>query len=520
MFDYLQKFNNLPNTLRDKVSSPTAMRAVLALELKYKVDLAALVMKVMTKTLSIKDLPEYLMNEFSLSQADALALKAEILKEILAPVSEYLTLDETKNEINKSPEIGEFFSVLINEAGLSLPSEDLYLRLKNIMLTFLKGVRSKIDTKNSLMKKVEFGGLGLAQEEADRVVKLFEKHEQEKENLVRKTEEQISAPQKLEKNSREKLDQIIMAAETNSSQVYDLKKSLAVSRDKTQTLEVKKELERDILPKEAEQILLPLEEEEALLPLAKERLQLQEKLDLKNKDGNIQGHSQGVVIGAKSEAKPEIKPEARPEVKSELKPEAKPVVKSEIKPVVEPGLKPDIKAETEKSMIKQGDIKKDLKQENKEKREDKKNKEKEEDKEDYVAAKTLNLNFKRPAPTLSKPRMEDIKPVAKAMDPIDELAFLDLTNFRRLSSNADEAVLKIFNRIKLLEKDGYDKMVAGVKAWRQNEVNRLYIKIGQEALMKNLPLKEAIVERQKRNMPYLKIEEINAISKLNGRLSF
>ena len=116
--------------------------------------------------------------------------------------------------------------------------------------------------------------------------------------------------------------------------------------------------------------------------------------------------------------------------------------------------------------------------------------------------------------------MEDIKPVAKAMGPIDELAFLDLTNFRRLSNKADEAVLKIFNKIKLLEKDGYDKMVSGVKAWRQNEVNRLYIKIGQEALLKDLSLQDVIVERQKRNMPYLKIEEINAISKLNGRLSF
>ena len=76
------------------------------------------------------------------------------------------------------------------------------------------------------------------------------------------------------------------------------------------------------------------------------------------------------------------------------------------------------------------------------------------------------------------------------------------------------------NKIKLLEKDGYDKMVSGVKAWRQNEVNRLYIKIGQEALLKDLSLQDVIVERQKRNMPYLKIEEINAISKLNGRLSF
>ncbi|NCN22514.1 hypothetical protein GW934_03430, partial [Candidatus Falkowbacteria bacterium] len=244
MFDYLQQFNNLPNTLRDKVSSPAAMRAVLALELKYKVDLAALVMKVMTKTLKVKDLPEYFVNEFSLSQNDAIALKEEMLKEIFAPVSEYLSLDETK----KIPEVNKFPLALIKEAGLSLPSEDLYIRLENIMLTFLKGVRTKIDAKNSLMKKVEFGGLGLTQEEADRIVKLVEKQEEERSMSAAQAEiksssvdqaiinqvieGEISATPTTEKSSREKLNQIIMAAETNSSQVYDLKKSLAEKTNK------------------------------------------------------------------------------------------------------------------------------------------------------------------------------------------------------------------------------------------------------------------------------------------------
>lgn len=484
MFDYLQKFNNLPNTLRDKVSSPAAMRAVLALELKYKVDLAALVMKVMVKTLAVKDLPEYLVNEFSLSQNDALALKEDILKEILAPVTEYLSLDETK----KPSESSEFSSTLIQgaslsfkEAGLSLPSEDLHIRLKNIMLTFSKGVRSKIDVKNSLMKKVEFGGLGLTQEEADKVVKLVERQEREKNAPIIKeeiketesikdsslvqtlidqavkeeiSEEKTLATPKLEKSSKEKLDQIIMAAETNSSQVYDLKKSFTEKTNK-----------ESVLPREIEQNLLPLKND---------RLQLEEKLEL------------------------EPEKTTAPIQTSTLTPISIPTQETAPTPVQAD------KIETEKPIIKEAVPQKDLKKEP----------------EDYIAPQILNLNFKRPAPTSSKPRMEDIKPVTKAMGPIDELAFLDLTNFRRLSDKADEAVLKIFNKIKLLEKDGYDKMVSGVKAWRQNEVNRLYIKIGQEALLKDLSLKDVIVERQKRNMPYLKIEEINAISKLNGKLSF
>ena len=47
MFDYLTKFNELPRELREKVSSPAAIVAVDALEKKYGVNLAALVLKVM-----------------------------------------------------------------------------------------------------------------------------------------------------------------------------------------------------------------------------------------------------------------------------------------------------------------------------------------------------------------------------------------------------------------------------------------------------------------------------------------
>lgn len=122
--------------------------------------------------------------------------------------------------------------------------------------------------------------------------------------------------------------------------------------------------------------------------------------------------------------------------------------------------------------------------------------------------------------TPSRVRIDDIKPVTKILSPIDELRLLDLVNFRRLGSSPKEIVLKVFNKIKLLEKDGYDKMIEGVKAWRQSEVNHLYVRIGQEVIIKNSSYLEIIKQRQEVKMPYLEIEEINAISQLNSKLSF
>ena len=120
----------------------------------------------------------------------------------------------------------------------------------------------------------------------------------------------------------------------------------------------------------------------------------------------------------------------------------------------------------------------------------------------------------------ARPQMHDIRPVPKIMGPIEELQFLDLINFRRLGKTPAEITAKILAKIKLLEKDGYDKMVAGVRAWRESPVSRLYLRLGQEAIAQEAPLKEIIALRQKEAKEYLSLEEVEAIVSLNSKLSF
>lgn len=116
--------------------------------------------------------------------------------------------------------------------------------------------------------------------------------------------------------------------------------------------------------------------------------------------------------------------------------------------------------------------------------------------------------------------MQDIRPVPKVMGPIEELQFLDLINFRRLGKTPAESTAKIFTKIKLLEKEGYDKMVAGVRAWRQSPINRLYLRLGQEAIARGVTLREAIAARQKTSQEYLSLEEIEAVVAMNSKLVF
>jgi hypothetical protein len=116
--------------------------------------------------------------------------------------------------------------------------------------------------------------------------------------------------------------------------------------------------------------------------------------------------------------------------------------------------------------------------------------------------------------------MHDIKPMPKALGPIEELQFLDLVNFRRLGKTPEEITEKILKKIKLLERDGYDKMVAGVRAWRQSPVNRAYLRLGQDAVSHGVSLKEAISAAQAKDPTGLTLEEVEGIIALNGRLTF
>ncbi|MDA3803052.1 MAG: hypothetical protein PF488_04160, partial [Patescibacteria group bacterium] len=244
MFDYLQKFNNLPKELRDKVSSKEVMDKVLKLENKYGVELAALIMKVMIKTVPIKSLPRYISSEFSLGAEDAKELSNHLFVHIFSKVVDYLGI---KDEFKKNKEYFEI-SELIKKSGIKLASDDLLNRLKNIILTYKKGVRDKINTKNSLAKPVEIGGLGLTDEEVDKVF-----------SVISKENKYLNKGQNIDKNTnRDKLDSIIKEAEGLSG-AYDLKKAIEEKNDREN--EVKKISEGEKIKN------LPLEEKEKSLPL-------------------------------------------------------------------------------------------------------------------------------------------------------------------------------------------------------------------------------------------------------------
>lgn len=137
-----------------------------------------------------------------------------------------------------------------------------------------------------------------------------------------------------------------------------------------------------------------------------------------------------------------------------------------------------------------------------------------------AATQAATISPRPAASSETRTRMEDVRSRPKVMGPLEELKYLDLTNFRRLGNNPKEITAKIVMKIRLLEKDGYDRMVGGVQAWRQSPVNRIYVRLVQEAVAKGMTLREIIAARQAENKETLSMDEIEAIVAMNSQLMF
>jgi hypothetical protein len=118
-----------------------------------------------------------------------------------------------------------------------------------------------------------------------------------------------------------------------------------------------------------------------------------------------------------------------------------------------------------------------------------------------------------------KVKMDEIKRV-KTMGPVDELKYMDLTNFHRLAEDPIEAFEKIAQKLKVLENIDYGKMLEGVKAWRQNPINKLYLNIFAQAGNEGKSVSQIIAERKAAGKEYLSQEEINGLLKFNKKISF
>ena len=540
MLGYLQKFNNLPQDLKDKVSSRDIMKAIDELEEQYDVNLATVIMKVMVKDIEVGDLPQFFIYEHKFDNIKANDLVDDLKKRVFSQVGSYLGIKETKKEIvNETPDkkanewleskredisarsSNFFFSSedeeevrelakklsspededrtiknekkidqIIKEANLNFSSEDIANRLKTILNTYLRGVRTRVDVKHALMKDIGKGGLGMKEGVALSILKIADNFHADS------SSEEIKPPPKIRLIEDRPLDISDIEPEISAPQDKDATEEKMGLEDsqlrdvgydfsKLSSAEEKKVEEKKETPKEVSQEKDPStrfarsgqdEKEVKMLDDGDDML-----LEAGKEEPDIKSPESGKSVeGAESQESKDTKiHEAQKKIDVVETKEKKPKIETQEKFKIEPKQVPPLKSPV------------------------------------------FNMAGSRKAASKDgKIKMEDVKYVPKLLGPIDELREMDLVNFRRLSQNPEEATEKLKEKLGFLEEENYKQRVSGIKAWRQSPVNRMYLKIGQESITNNKSIEEVIGSRQSQGQDYLTSQEFEAIMSLNKDLRF
>ncbi|MBI2459672.1 MAG: hypothetical protein HYV53_03925 [Parcubacteria group bacterium] len=471
MLAYLEKFNKLPAVVRSQVSDSRALAIIEELEKKYKVALAALIMKIMVGEIALNQLAENLLKEnLSESQANELAraLKQNIFSSAMVKPASAAAIavpsisqpkvkganfffspddEEEIRQLTKKIVMAENLSLapaviddklteIISRAQINFGSAGLAERFSQILRTYLRGIRNKLDVKAALMKPFLNGGLNFDEDSAQKVMLLADKvvHPVKSQSEIGTQSVfngvnsvpglpampaqagQAGQPIKpLPKISLPELEK----SEISRDAAYDFSK-LATKDNKLKNDLKKLDVSRELAP--LTPAVLPAQAGASAAPAPKKTPQAQEKVPLKSDAG------------------------ARPLIKRRFEAE--------------------------------------------------------------------NLNQSQ------KVKIEDVKYVPRVMGPLDELKYLDLISFRRLDPDSLKSADKIKSKINLLAEKDYGKKLEGIKLWRLSPINKLYLAIGHLSISENKPVDVIIEERKARGEEYLSSEEFKAIMDLNKSLRF
>lgn len=486
MFDYLQQFKHLPKELQDYVSSEEAMKSLDEIEAKHGIKLAAAVMRLMVKDLSINKLPLFLSSEFSLNEEEAKQITKELKNSVLRKAASHLgfapivSTDPTEEKIDQ----------LLKNNAASFSSQELINRFRLISKTYLHGVRSKIDTRLVMQKSIDAGGLGLSTEKADQLLNLLDGQ----------------APTIDSSKKSSALDNLI----------------------KTHTIQPEYSLANSIEERKKKMLAtknLPVEEVLTSLPLEKAPVKNLPKPDAVPSNLPVAEVEKKEEIKKEKIAEPDEVAAFLKKISQNQEPEAE-----KPKPVFVPSAPAPVPVPALVKKVSEGEFEIKIQPSRKENKPETKT----EQGVSFQPIPTAKLvvpqhpinNYgPKVAPVTAsseqgRVRMDDVRTAPRVMGPIEELRFLDLANFRRLGASPAEATAKIFSKIKLLEKSGYDRMTAGIAAWRQSEVNRLYLVMYRESAFKAKPILGIIEQLKASGKNYLTVEEIDAIMLLNAKLIF
>ncbi|MFH1582971.1 MAG: hypothetical protein ABIB72_01470 [Candidatus Falkowbacteria bacterium] len=494
MLGYLQKFNNLPADLRKKVSDREAMQKIEVLEKKYNIALAVLIMKIMVSEIELNDLSNYLLKE-NLSKEQATELAQELKQKIFSSLGNYFSAGAVKRVRPASPagrpvmptmDISPVNKPKVKGASFFFSSDDeeeIRKLTQKIAMAENTGLASDaIDDKlKEITRRVQinFGSADLA----DRFSQILKTHLRGIRNKL-ETRATLMKPfasggLSFDEDSAEKV--MSLADKVLNSKPGEAIKPLPkinLPELAKSDFQARREISRDA---------------------AYDFPKLAKRDDKNSAKGAVSAGRQGSAFGGdlkKLDTDHELAP---------LTPAVLPAQAGISVPITE---KNAAKAQ-EKASATLKNIQPEAKSIPPPAD------------RDLSSMPLIKRRFE--AENLSqnqKVKVEDVKYVPRVMGPLDEIKYMDLINFRRLDRDPLKSADKIKSKINLLEEEDYAKKLEGIKLWRRNPINKLYLEIGGLSISENKPVDVIIEERKINNQEYLTADEFKVIMDLNKSLRF
>jgi hypothetical protein len=318
----------------------------------------------------------------------------------------------------------------IKELQIIMPSEELNLRLKNILDSRARGARTNLQMLETLMASSSAGGIGFSRAEADKVSLIFNKYLaqaegktlQDKLAEIKKSEEEDAAHQ---------------AAGKAKAEATETKKL----NDKFAKLTGKETVLPAVMPPQPvmKEIVAPMEKQmlpqEATMPVPQTQSASTEIASLQVKKEK-----------PAAKEKPTEKRIGMPSFIGKIFP----VFQTEDESV-------EAKAMPKKSPAK------------------------------IIKPAVVSSPLVRPI-------VEDIVFTPKLFGPLEEIGQMTIADFRRLGNDSQERMKKIKDKLRLLRDESFKKYQSGSDLWKKSPVYSQAVEIVKSALEKKISLPDAIKE--------------------------
>ncbi|MFA6099965.1 MAG: hypothetical protein WC750_03750 [Patescibacteria group bacterium] len=121
-------------------------------------------------------------------------------------------------------------------------------------------------------------------------------------------------------------------------------------------------------------------------------------------------------------------------------------------------------------------------------------------------------------PTL---RVDGVQPSALKLHGLaEEIGGMTLSGFRRLGKTPKDAAAKITQRFDTLGEESFEQKVSAVKAWQTSPISKMYLDLVTQSFKSGKPIAELAEERRKAGEDSLTRDEIEALINLNNTLHY